>query len=67
MFSVSQVQKAFVDIVHITNEPIYHPAQPLWSYSEFGAPTGLAAFECKPTSATAGGPQSHPSCWLSRD
>lgn len=40
------------------------PRDLLGRYSKFGAPMGLDAFKCKPTSATAGGLQSHPSCRL---
>lgn len=42
------------------------PYKLLGRYSKFGAPMGLDAFKCKSTSATAGGLQGHPSCWLSR-
>lgn len=42
------------------------PRKLLGRYSKFGAPMGLDAFKCTSTSATAGGLQGHPSCWLSR-
>lgn len=61
-FSVSG-EETFVGIPYVTNESMYHPAQPLWGYTAFGAPKGLDNFRHQPTSAAAGGLRSHPGCW----
>lgn len=45
----------------LTN-PFIILSSPLWSCSEFRAPTGLDTFEGEPTLATVGGFQSFPSC-----
>jgi hypothetical protein len=66
VFCVSGAKGPWGHSTHFTSKPISHPARPLWSYSEFRVPTGLDTFKCKPTSATAGGLQSHPSCCLSQ-